>query len=575
MPVKSKSWTRFNNYLYRYWKQQTIVILSALVTVPISLFVPYLSKMVIDRAFGQKDLKLFMVLFVIAGIIIIINGAISVISKHLSQKINLKVRFDMTNDTFRHLQSLPMRYIDNHSTGEFMYRIRSDVRSVSGFVCNTVPKIVNLIPRIILIIVVVFRLDRRMAFIALLIAPLSYIHPIIFGDLLKKLFRQQVKGQQKIFKTIHEIFTHIKISKSLGTERLEQKRFEKVVKDNLAVMLENRRLENMGAFLRLLITRGMNGFMALSGGYMVIKGTMTLGSLTAIMIYLNQLNGLLRSTSELYNSIKVNTVTLHRLDEIISIQSDSVDGPGSSEVEIEKAKIKFENVSFGYNKNMPVLQGVNFTVEPGAKVALVGSSGCGKTTIGSLVTRLYNIDKGTVSIDGCDTRLFTFDSLRSQIGVALQRPFLWNDSVKNNILYGSGRTSYEAAVSAAKVSCAHDFIKNLPNEYDSVIGEMASKLSHGQRQRIAIARAVARKPKILLLDEAMSAIDPLTEGKIMKNVACYLSDSTVILVSHRLSSVEKMDTVYYFESPARVVMGTHDEMIGSNEKYRKLFSASC
>lgn len=566
------NWTRFNKYLYKYWKPQIAVILLGIVTLPLSLLNPYLTKVVIDKAYGNKDLKLFLILAIIGGSIFIFNGLISSLSEYLSKRIKHKVHFDMTKDIFRHLQSLSVSFFNDSSTGEHIYRIDSDIRSASDFVCNTIPQIITLFPRLLFILVIVFYLNWKLAIFAALLVPVSYIHLYFFGRWLKGTTRRMIEKAQDIFRGLYEAFSHIRLVKALGKEDYEIKRFEENLTKRIDFEFKNAKLSTLSSFSDAVLNRTISGAIALYGGYQVIKGAMTLGSLTAIMIYLTQLMGLARSIGNFYENIIVNSVTRQRLAEILDIKPQITDAEDAIDYRISQGKVEFRGVWFGYKKDEFILKGINFLILPASKIALVGPSGCGKTTLLNLILRLYKQEKGAIFIDGIDTRKIKLDSLKSEIGIALQEPFLWNNTIRNNILYGAENATEEDMIKAAKLSEAHDFVMNLPDKYDSVIGEMACKISEGQKQRIAIARALIKKPKILILDEAMSSLDSETEDRIVDNIKREFKDLTVIAVSHRLSTVKEMDLVYFFEGPSHMEIGAHKELMERNIKYIELFS---
>ena len=566
-------WVQFNKYLYKYWKLQVGVIILGVITVPLSLVNPYLTKLVIDKAYGNKDLKLFLILAVIGGSIFVFNGLINSFRDYRSRRINRHVHFDITKDLFRHLQFLPLSFFNDRSTGEHIYRISADVGSVSNFICNTIPEIVILFPRLLFILLVVFYLNWKLALFTTLLVPLGYVHPYFFGKWFREITRCMIEKSQGVFKGLHEVFSHIYLVKALGKEDYEIKRFEEALAKSMNFELKNAKLSSISNFLSSVLNKVLSGFIALYGGYLVIKGGMTLGSLTAIMIYLTQLIGILKSIGEFYRNVTINSVSFSRISEIMDIKPSICDAEEAVSYRIKKGKIEFKDVSFGYEKDNVILKGINFLIEPAAKIALVGLSGCGKTTILSLILRLYEEAEGIITIDGIDIRKIKLESLKSQIGIALQEPFLWNDTVANNILYGAEYAAYEDMIKSAKVAEAHDFVMNLPKQYDTAIGEMACKLSEGQKQRIAIARTVIKRPKTLILDEAMSSIDSETEDKVIDNILRDFKNSTVIVVSHRSSVVKKMDLVYFLESLHHMEVGTHQALIERNLKYRELFAS--
>lgn len=548
-----------------------MIIILNITNIPLLLIIPYLSKLAIDKAFINRDLRLFFILAAIGGGVFILRTLITSFNNYFLRRINQGVYFDIAGDLFRHLQHLQLSFFDNRSTGEYIYRIDADVKDASGFICNTIPQIVKLFPRFLFIFVIVFYLNWKIALFSVLLLPLMYISTYLFGKWQKEIMRERILKTQRIFIILQEVFSHIHLIKALGKERYEIDKFEEKLAKRKYFELKNEKLSRTENLLNSVLNKAIIGIIGLYGGYQVVKGAMTLGSLAAIMIYLTQLIELLRSISIFCQSIMVNSLFRQRLEEILDLKPSICDAQDAIAYNIKNGKIEFRGVFFGYKKDSLVLKGINFSIEPAAKAALVGLSGCGKTTILSLILRLYEQEKGAIFIDGIDIRKIKLDSLKSHIGIALQEPFLWNDTIANNILYDREEATFEEAIKAAKLAEAHDFIMNFPDKYDSLIGEMACKISEGQKQRIAIARALIKKPKILILDEAMSSIDPKTEDKIIENILSEFMDSTIIIVSHRLSAARKMGLVYFLESPDRLDIGAHEELMVRNFHYAGLF----
>ncbi len=566
-------WTRFNTYLYKHWRLQVVVIVLGLVTVPLTLITPYLAKLGIDEAYANRDLELFFKLAAAGGAAFVVNGLISTLKRYLSRRINRRIHFNIASDLFRHLQYLPLRFFRDRSTGEHIYRISADVRAVSDFLTSTIPQFVTLLPKLVVILFIVFRLNPQLALLAALLVPVSFINPYVFARRLRGIARETASMNQGVFKSLQEVFSHILLVKALGKEETEIRKFEGRLAKVLEFELRRARVTGISSFSSSLVSKVLAGVVALYGGYQVIQGTMMLGTLTATMIYLTQLMGLVASFGSMYQTITVNSVRRQRLAEILDIPSSVRDPRRAVPRIIEKGGIEFRNVVFGYTADSPVLRGLSFSIRPGAKVALVGSSGCGKTTIICLILQLYEPQRGTILLDGIDARTIALDSLKSQVDVALQEPLLWNDTIADNIRYGAESPSHGDMLRAARLARVDEFVKKLGDGYDSVMGERACRLSEGQKQRIAIARSLIRRPKILLLDEAMSSVDSETEDVIMKNIASGFADTTVLVVSHRLSTVRMMDQVCFLQDGATMETGTHEELLGTNHLYRELFAS--
>ncbi|MDD2689098.1 MAG: ABC transporter ATP-binding protein [Candidatus Omnitrophica bacterium] len=562
----------FGKYLYRHWKSWAVILTLWLISLPLSLLNPYLAKLIIDKAYPDRDLKLFLIIAVIGASIFALNSAINYFSSYLLQRTKREVHFDITISIFRHLQNLPLKFFNHKSTGEHIYKIVSDVNAVTYFLCDTIPQMFMIIPRAVFILIIIFFLNSKLALFAICIIPLAYLEPYFFTKFLRQVTTLVIEKSQQLWIRLYETFSHIHLIKALGKEDAEINRFEGDLKETMVAELKNERLSNIRILSGSLVDRIISGAVILYGGYLVIKGKMSLGSLSAVMIYLTQLVGLSKSINEFFQAITVSSISFKRLTEIMDTKPQITDSCNAKDYRIPRGGIEFKNVSFGYAEKF-ILQNLSFTIEPGAKIALVGPSGCGKSTLLALIVRLYELQEGAIEIDGLDIKQVRLKSLKEQIGIALQEEFLWNDTVKNNILYTKENASMDEVIRAVAIAEADDFINSLPQGFDTLIGENACRISEGQKQRLAIARAVIKRAKILILDEALSSLDSRTEDKIVDNLNSDFPDSTLILVSHRLSSVRKMDTVYYLESPCIIKTGTHQELAEENLKYRELFAS--
>jgi len=564
---------QYNKYLSKQWKSQVIVILLGFVAIPLSLINPYLSKLLIDKAYGDRDLKLFLILAAVGGCVFLLAGLVTYFKSYLSRRVKCRVNHEITKDLFKHLQGFPLSFFKNRSTGEHVYKISNDVSKVSDFTCDSLPQMVTLVPRFLIVLVIVFSLNWKIALLATLLIPISAINPYFFGKLLRETIGSVVEKFEETFKKLHEVFSNVTLVKALGKEDYEIERFEKNLTKRINFELKKVKLLSLCDFSGSILNRIIIGLIALYGGYQVINGVLTLGSLTALMLYLTQLAIVAKSISGFYETFLITSVSSQRLSQILNTETQNEEAQGALDYPLLRGEINFKNISFGYKKNEPLFHELNFSIKPAAKIALVGSSGCGKTTLLNLILRLYEPEKGSIVIDNQDIRAIKRHSLKSQLGIALQEPFLWNDTVANNIIYGAPEGGKEDLVKAARMAEADRFISNLPKQYDTLLGEGACRLSEGQKQRIALARALIGKPRILLLDEAMSSLDSETEDKIIDNIMVEFNHSTLIMVSHRLSTVKKMGLVYFLETPSKMNVGTHDQLLLENKKYQGLFAS--
>ncbi len=538
------------------------------ITMALGLVNPYLTKLIIDKAYGNRDLRLFIIIVSIGGSIFILNGLIGGLSNYLTNYIRLRINLDLNCKVFNKLQRLPYGFFQDSSTGEHLYTINYDIDRLTSFITDVLPQAIPLIPRSLLILAIVFYLDYKIALLALALIPFLYLTPYYFTRRAKKIMRRLIENSREIFKSLQEVLSHIHLVKALGKEKYETRRYIKGLIENIRFGLINTRLGVISGFANSLAQRIILGLIVFYGGYQIIKGKMTLGSLSAITLYLNQLSGLQSSLAYFFQQVSLDLVSCERLDSILETKLDSIEDKYTKEITFLKGQIEFRNVTFGYRQDKMVLQNLNFYIEGGSFIALVGPSGCGKTTILNLILRLYKPLSGQIIIDGGNINLIKSKSLYAQIGVVLQEPYLWNDTVSNNIRYGNPDASFKEIVEAARIACIDDFINNLPLGCDTIIGENACKISEGQKQRIAIARAVIKRPKILILDEALSSVDAQIEARIIDNMMVSLRDTTIIIVSHRFSAIKRTDLVFFLNSPDKIDMGTHEELLRNNIQYQ-------
>ncbi|OGX15736.1 MAG: hypothetical protein A2166_03150 [Omnitrophica WOR_2 bacterium RBG_13_41_10] len=573
MNASNASLFRFNKYLYRYWKLQAAVITLGLIITPLVLLNPYLAKLIIDTAYTNKDLWLFFIIIFMGAGIFILAAFLNSLSSYLVCRIRLGIHFDLSRDLSNHIHSLALDFFHKKSSGEYLYRVTGDVPAVSAFLSNAIPQIITLFTRLISILIIVFCLNRRLALFALFLAPLNYLYHHLLGRWLKEITHRLIDKTQDILGYISELFSHMYLVKAFDGGDYETKRFLENLTKKIYCDKKNSELTTISNFTASVINKIISIIIVLYGGYLVFKGIMTLGNLAAIMIYLAQLIAVVDSIGRFYETVAISSVSCQYLAEVIGIKPQIINRPDARNYPILLGAIEFRNVSFGYQENKPVFINITFSIKEASKIALVGSSGCGKTTLLALILRLYELNDGTVLIDGVDIKDMTLQSLRAQIGIALQEPFLWNDSIKNNILYSKEDASMLEVMQAARLAEADDFIMALPKGYDTIIGENAYKISEGQKQRIAIARALIKRPKILILDEAMSSLDSETEDKIIENIKSAFRDSTIIVVSHRLSAVRKMELAYFLKNPLEIQLATPEEFIEKDSKYRELFAS--
>ena len=543
------------------------------VILPLGLLAPYFVKIIIDRPYAAKDLKSFVVLASVGVFILILITAVNAIIEYQQRYVRYKINFNLSQDAFRHIQGFPLGFFREQSTGEYLYKISYDIEKTAEFVSGIIPQGLFLFPRLFFIVAIIFYLNGELALLVLCLMAAVYLNFYLFGHKIKELSREIVEQHQGIFKGLQEVFSRISLVKVFGREDYESGRISQRFSQKLKAELKEAKVETVSTLFGSFTTMQFVLIaIILYGGYQLVKGVTTFGSLAAIMLYLSQIGDLQRRSESFLKGIIINSVSCQRLAEIMDTRPKSKEAIDAAEYRLTRGEIEFKDILFGYQENRAIFKGISFIFTANSKIALVGPSGCGKTTLLSLILRLYIPQRGAIFIDGYDISKIKPESLRKQSGIALQEPFLWNDTIQNNILYGKINASFEEVVWAAKTAEADDFIRRLPEGYETVIGENACKISEGQKERIAIARAVIKKPKILMLDEAMASLDSQIEDKIIDNIKREFPDSTLIVVSHRLSTITQVDAVYFLQGPDKISIGSHNELSLKNPRYKALFS---
>ncbi|MFH1201776.1 MAG: ABC transporter ATP-binding protein [Candidatus Omnitrophota bacterium] len=560
---------KFAKFLLPYWKTELLVIVLGEVAVVFGLANPYLSKLLIDKGLLAKDPTFFIIIGLSMGGLFILTGLLNAATTYLSSYLNLKLRFDLHKKVFGHLTKLSFSFFQEKSTGGHIYRISYDIDRVISFITSSLSEILTILPRTLFIFAIIFYLDRQLALLSLFLIPFLYFVPYYFMQRLKTLYEELFKNSQDIYERLAEVFSHIQLVKAFGKEINEFRAYLRQLIINLKLSKKTTKLGAMSSFSGNVMSRLVSGIIFFYGGYWVIKGRLTFGSLTAIMLYINQLFGLQSRFANFFQQVAMGTLSCSRIDEILSQEPQIKASPDASLVKFTKGEIVFKEVRFAYGDKKPILENMNFRIEPGTHIALIGPSGCGKTTIINLILRLFEPQNGEIFIDGNNLEKIKFEALYEQIGIALQEPFLWNDTVENNIKYGKPNATQDEIMSVAQLTGIDSFINELPQKYDTKIGENATLLSEGQKQRIAIARAVIKKPAILILDEALSSLDVSSETRILEELLGKRKNLTCIIISHRLSMLNFVDRVYFLKSQNEIIISSTKEFLDSLE-YKNL-----
>lgn len=525
----------------------------------------------IFKTFHIREDQLYRFLPLLLLIVIFGKGMFTFLSSFLMKSVGHRVVKRLRDRLFGHLMKQSAGFFDRTPTGDLMSRLTSDVDKIHQAISGSMADFVEELFILAALLVGVFLIDLRLAVVAFVVTPLAVIPLVAFSIQLKKKSLLGQKKMSQIYSLLHEAISGQKIIKAFNSEKHEIAKFVGATADYLRTGL---RLAWIGSFsspFMEFIGGAVGAFILYVGTRRIAVGEISPGDfgafIMAIFMMYTPINRLNRA-----NAVVQQAVASHqRIRELFERQPEISDRPAAYPLPPVRGEIRFDRVSFFYDAFRPTLDGITFLIRPSETVAFVGLSGAGKTTIVNLLARFYEPTAGTISIDGIDIREVTQASLRSQIGLVTQETILFNDTVRNNIAYGIDGVPFERIVEVAKAAKAHDFIMTLPRGYDSLIGEKGSFLSSGQRQRLAIARALLKNPPILILDEATSALDTESERLIQAALANVMRGRTTLVIAHRISTIRTADQIFVIDNGRLVESGTHDELFSRNGIYRKLY----
>lgn len=555
-----------------YWGRLIFATLCTFIVAGLTTAIPGTIKWVVDYIFVEKDAFMLIVLPIGVTIIFFLKGVFTYLQSYLMKYVGNRAVMDIRNRLYNHLVFLPLGFHTKNPTGKLMSKIMNDVGMMQVAVSSVMKDLLQHTVTAIGMIGVIFYLDWKLATISLLVLPLVYYPLVKMGRRLRKLSR---KGQEKIADlsaVLQETLSGIKIVKAFGMEGHEGDRFADENRSYFNVTMKGTKLAEVTSPMMEVI--GALGFSIILwyGGYQVIKGNSTPGTFFAFLTALQMLYGPIKSLSNISNTIQQTIAAAERVFQILDISTEKDMEKGSFKLlKVEKG-VEFENISFLYEESKePVLKNINLNVKAGEVIALVGSSGSGKTTLVNLLPRFYDPAEGRILIDGIDIKEATLSSLRGQISIVSQDVILFNDAVRNNIAYGKENATLSEVMEAARAAYAHQFISKLPQGYDTVIGEKGIRLSGGEKQRLAIARAILKNSPILILDEATSSLDTESEFYVQKALENLMKNRTTLVIAHRLSTVKNADRIVVIEDGKIVEIGRHEELLKNNGSYNRLY----
>jgi ATP-binding cassette, subfamily B, multidrug efflux pump len=536
-----------------------------------TLFGPYLMGLAIDKLVERQPVGalLNIVGLMIASYILawIAHAGQGVLIATIAQRAMRSLR----DQLFSHLQKLSLRFYDSRASGELMSRLTNDMDAISRVLSQNVTQLFSGLMTLVGILIIMFILSPYLALASMLVLPLMVGLVALVGKKTRKAFRSYQQNLGALNGTLEETYSGQKVVLAYGQQGRVLDRFDR----------QNQEVRRVGTYAMTyaLLVMPMMGILSNAnvavvaglGGILAINGTVSVGLIATFITYSRRFAEPLRQLGDLYNQVQSALAGAERIFEAMDVKPSINDDEDAIRFEQVKGDVTFKNVDFAYVEGVPVLKDVSLHASAGERIALVGPTGAGKTTIVNLLTRFYELDSGTISIDGTDIRHFTRDSLRRNLGIVLQQSFLFAESVADNIRYGRLDASYQDVVRAATLANADGFIRKLPNGYDTVLSERGANLSEGQRQLLAIARVILADPRILILDEATSSVDTRTEVHIQQALHKLMKGRTSFVIAHRLSTIRNADQIVVIEQGRVVERGTHDQLLASLGPYHQLY----
>jgi ATP-binding cassette subfamily B protein len=572
-PSRRDGWRLLRGSMQNHRVWLVIGVLAGLFWTAAKVSIPTLTKHAIDQGIDQKDTGALVTWAVATIVVGLVSAVCTGLRRYAAFGIAYRAETDLRDRLFAHLQRLHFAFHDHTQTGQLMSRAATDLQQINGFVV-LIPITISNALTVLSVAVLLLLLNAKLAILALFALPLLNVFARRFSSQIHPVSLELQQELAHVSEVVEETVTGIRVVKGFGAEHLQAERLrartDRVYDRAVTAARIRARFMPLLDFLPLL------GLLAVLwyGGHQVIDGHLSLGGLIAFNTYIVMLIVPLRMTGMLIAQTQRAVAAAQRIHEILATAPAITDARNARPLPVGRGELRFERVSFGYipGADHPVLDGFDLVLRPGEAVALVGSTGSGKTTVARLIPRFYDVDSGRVILDGIDVRELKLHELRKTVGIVFEDTFLFSDTIRANIAFAQPDASQERVEEAARLSGAHEFIERLPDGYDTQIGERGFSLSGGQRQRIALARAIIADPRILILDDATSSVDPTKEHEIRAALATVMAGRTTLVIAHRPATIALADRVVLMDEGRVVAEGTHEGLLATNERYRQVLA---
>lgn len=535
----------------------------------ISLTSPYLIRMAIDKAIPNENIKMLVIISIALTLSVVIVRFLLAAKLKIMTRVSQKIIVNIRNDVFTKLQSLPFSYFDNRPHGKILIRVVNYVNSLSDLLSNGIIQLISDLFTLVVIVGFMVAIDPKLTLVSLAVVPILFIVLIAMKKKQHEAWKQESYKRSNLTAYLSESLNGMKITQSFAREEVNQGIFNGLCKTCKKVWIHAVNINNIiWPIVDNLSTLGVALVYLI--GISWLGKTITIGTLVAFAGYIWRFWFPIQNLGNFYNSMVTTGAYVERILELLDEPEDITDRPGAKELPPIRGHVTFDHVNFSYEPGNRILKDVNFVITPGMRLAIVGPTGAGKTTIVNLLSRFYNPDDGKILIDGIDIQELQIKSIRKQVGVMMQDSFLFSGSIMENIRYGRLDATDEECINAAKTVQAHDFITAFPDGYNTVLSANGGGLSQGQKQLISFARVLLSDPRILILDEATSSVDTHTEKALQKGLNELLKGRTSFIIAHRLSTIRNADKIFYVDHGEIVEEGNHKELMEKNGYYAEM-----
>lgn len=569
--IKGNLYFRALQFAKPYWKEAVYAGICTAVAAGGMIYLPWVIKDIVDQVLAEKNILKLNLIAASIVIVFLIRGIFLYGQQYLMSYVGQRIVIDIRKEVFAKIQRLSMSFYDKNKVGTIMSYVTNDVGALQNAMVDNVVQLITEGTILIASIVAMLYLDWQLfAFTACVFPPVIWFIDW-FGKKIRKSGRWIQEATAELTSVLQESVTSARVVKSFVRENYEIERFEKQNLDNFRANMKNaQQMSILTPVIEFVAACGV-AVVLWYGGHNVIDGRITAGSLVAFLTYAVNSTNPIKRLSKVLGSIQKALAAAQRVFDVLDMPEEITNKPQAIALPPVVGNVEFKNVTFAYNPNEIVLKNFSFTTKPGQMIAFVGPSGAGKSTVASLLPRFYDVKEGSVTIDGKDVRDVTMESLREQVGIVPQETVLFNGSVYDNILYGRLDATKEEIEAAAKAANAHNFIMELPQGYETMLGDRGMNISGGQRQRLAIARAILKNPQILILDEATSALDTESERIVQEALDRLMVGRTSFVIAHRLSTIKNADKILVLDKGELVEQGTHEELLQAGGLYAHLY----